>query len=132
MAQDFTELTAWKEAKTFRLSLMAIIKDFPKTEQYRLTDQMIRASRSVTNNIAEGHGRFHFQENIQFCRTSRGSLTELKDHLIIAVECEYISNEQFKDFMVQYEKCLKLLNGYINFLKSEKSKPQQRINTSTN
>ena len=80
MAQDFTELNAWKEAKTFRLSLMAIIKDFPKTEQYRLTDQMIRASRSVTNNIAEGHGRFHFQENIQFCRTSRGSLTELKDH----------------------------------------------------
>lgn len=121
MAQDFTELNAWKEARSFRLALMEIVQLFPKTEEYRLKDQIIRASRSITNNIAEGHGRFHFQENIQFCRSSRGSLTEIKDHLIIALECNYISDEQFEELMVQYEKCIRILNGFINHPKRAKA-----------
>ena len=49
-----------------------------------MVDQLIRATRSITANIAEGHGRYHFQENIQFCRQARGSLTETLDHLICA------------------------------------------------
>ena len=122
MAEDFTELVVWKEARNFRISLMEMVKKFPKQEEYRLKDQIIRASRSITNNIAEGHGRFHFQENIQFCRTSRGSLSEIKDHLIIALECDYISDEQFNSFMVSYEKIMRLLNGYINHLKRAKVK----------
>jgi len=56
---------------------------------------MIRASRSVTANIAEGHGRYHFQENIQFCRQARGSLYELIDHLYVAIDEKYIDNNSF-------------------------------------
>ena len=120
MAQDFTELVVWKETRSLRLDLMDLLKSFPKSEEYRLKDQIIRASRSITNNIAEGHGRFHFQENIQFCRMSRGSLSEIKDHLIIALECNYITDEQYNEIMKQYEKCIKLLNGYVNHLKRAK------------
>lgn len=54
-----------------------LIKGFLDHEKYELVSQMRRASRSVTHNIAEGYGRFHYQENIQFCRISRGSLHEL-------------------------------------------------------
>ena len=64
MAINFEDLEVWKECRELRLRLSEIVKTFPNDEKYRLTDQVIRASRSVTANIAEGHGRFHFQENI--------------------------------------------------------------------
>lgn len=74
---SFEELEVWKEARQLRINISKVVKHFPAEEKYRLVDQMVRASRSVTANITEGFGRFHFQENIQFCRQSRGSLTEL-------------------------------------------------------
>ena len=71
-----------------------LIDSFPKHEEYKLKDQLVRCLRSVTNNIAEGYGRFNYQENIQFCRISRGSLYEIIDHLIIAKEENYISENE--------------------------------------
>ncbi|MFZ4549433.1 MAG: four helix bundle protein, partial [Bacteroidales bacterium] len=85
-------------------------------------DQMIRASRSVTTQIAEGFGRFHFQENIQYCRVSRGSLYELIDHLTVALDSEYIDVKIFNDVYERIGRCLKLLNGYINYLIKAKEK----------
>lgn len=95
--------------------------NFPKEERFRLTDQLTRALRSTTNNIAEGYGRFHFQENIQFCRISRGSLYEIIDHFIIAVEEKYINNAEFELLKEKINKCLAVLNGYINYLKKAKA-----------
>jgi four helix bundle protein len=73
--------------------LSQLAKRLPKEEKYRLSDQIIRASRSVTANIAEGFGRFHHQENIQFCRQARGSLMELIDHLSVTLDENYITKE---------------------------------------
>ncbi len=56
---DFESLEIWQEGKKLRIDITAIVKRFPMEEKFRLTDQMIRASRSVTANIAEGYGRFH-------------------------------------------------------------------------
>ncbi len=64
----FEDLEIWQLARNFRKEISTLVKTFPSEEKYRLTDQMIRSSRSVTANIAEGYGRYHFQENIQFCR----------------------------------------------------------------
>lgn len=80
----------------------------------------MRCLRSVTNNIAEGYGRFNYQENIQFCRISRGSLYETIDHLIIAEEESYISATELANWKERINKCLALLNGYINYLKKAK------------
>ena len=82
--------------------------------------------RSVTNNIAEGYGRFNYQENIQFCRISRGSLFEIIDHLLLAAEENYIEE---KDLLIKKEhinKCLALLNGYINYLKKAKMENKEK------
>ena len=105
----------------FRKQISSTVKTFPIEEKYRLSDQLIRASRSVTANIAEGHGRYHFQKNTQFCRQSRGSLTEILDHLICAFDENYINQIQLDEFRGQYEKCLKLLNGYISYLQKQKN-----------
>ncbi|WP_374951778.1 four helix bundle protein [Mucilaginibacter sp.] len=85
-----------------------------------MTDQIIRSSRSIGNNLAEGHGRFHYQDNIRFCIIARGSLTETLDHLIVALDEGIISNDILSSFQIEYESCLKLINGYIQFLKSKK------------
>lgn len=95
----------------------------PPEEKYELASQMKRASRSITNNIAEGYGRFHYKENTQFSRQSRGSLYELKDDLIIALDEEYITIEEYNEGIMKFEKCVLLLNGYINYLvKAENNK----------
>ena len=124
MATNFESLDVWKECRLFRKQISGTIKTFPIEEKYRLSDQLIRASRSVTANIAEGHGRYHFQENTQFCRQSRGSLTEILDHLICAFDENYINQIQLDEFRGQNEKCLKLLNGYIGYLQKQKNNSQ--------
>ena len=84
---DFRDLEVWNRCQEIRKEIWALCKIFPPEEKYRLSDQMIRSSRSSTVCIAEGYGRFHYQENIQFCRQARGSLYELIDHLSVAEEC---------------------------------------------
>lgn len=101
--QSFEDLDVWKLARGFRNEISMLIKKFPDDEKYKLTDQIIRSSRSITANIAEGYGRFHYQENIQFCRVARGSLTETKDHLICAFDCQYISEETLSNLNKKYE-----------------------------
>lgn len=119
--QDFRGLEVWKEARKFRSKIAALVKQFPKDEKYNLVNQMIRSSRSITANIAEGHGRYHYQENIQFCRQARGSLTETLDHLICAVDSGYIDEKKLNEFEADYSLILKLLNGYIAYLKKRKN-----------
>jgi four helix bundle protein len=114
------DLDVWKRCRELKKMLTNVARELPSEEKYRLTDQLIRASRSVTNNIAEGYGRFHFQENIQFLRQSRGSLYECKDHLYCALDEGFISIEKFNLLKEEFSNCLKLLNGYIKYLKDRK------------
>lgn len=120
----FEDLEAWKLSRDLRKDFSKLTKTFPSEKKYRLTDQVIRSSRSVTNNIAEGFGRFHYQENIQFCRQSRGSLMELLDHIYVACDEEYINEEDLKLFKSKILNCLKVLNGYISYLKKAKDSNQ--------
>jgi four helix bundle protein len=114
--KSFEELECWKAATDVRRFIMIIAKNFPREEKYSLTDNMMRAARSATQNIAEGFGRFHFQENVQFCRQSRGSLHELLDQLITALDEKYISSQDYHEGKERIHKALALLNGYINYL----------------
>ncbi len=119
--KSFEDLDCWKQATTLRRRLAQLVKIFPAAGKYRLTDQIIRASRSATSNIAEGYGRFHFQENTQYCRQARGSLYELIDHLSIAADEGYISKGELMDLKKDITSCLGLLNGYINYLQKAKA-----------
>ena len=93
--RSFEDLKCWIKGRDIRLKITELIKVFPSHEKYELVSQMRRASRSVTHNIAEGYGRFHYKENSQFCRISRGSLYELVDQLITAKDENYISDEAY-------------------------------------
>ena len=97
-------------------------KALPAEEKYRLADQIIRAARSATSNIAEGYGRFHYQENVQYCRQTRGSLHELIEHLIVAHDEGYVTKEELISLKHEIGSCLAVLNGYINYLLKSKNK----------
>ena len=72
--QKFQELNAYKESRAFRMKISKMVKEhLPKSERYALTDQILRSSRSITANIAEGYGRYYYLDNAKFCRYSRGS-----------------------------------------------------------
>jgi four helix bundle protein len=118
---DFRDLDVWKKCREIRIMIWKLSRKFPEEEKYRLSDQMIRASRSSTANIAEGYGRFHFQENIQFCRQSRGSLFELIDHILVAEECDYIEENNKEMLIDDIISAIRLLNGYIKYLNKRKN-----------
>lgn len=82
--QSFTELEVWKKARIFKIEIFELVKAFPTEEKCRLADQLVRAIRSVNSNLAEGHGRYTFKDQIHFCVQARGSLGEIYNHLIDA------------------------------------------------
>ena len=118
--KSFESLKVWQLSREIRNDIFELCKSFPSEEKYKLSDQMIRASRSIGNNISEGYGRYHYQENIQYCRQSRGSAYELVDHLITALDCGYIQTADFNSLKGKIEECIKMTNGYISYLNREK------------
>ena len=134
----FKDLLVWQVSRDMRKRVSHICEELPKEETYKLKDQMLRASRSVTANIAEGYGRFHFQENIQFCRQARGSLYELIDHLSCGFDEGYFKKTEVSELKQEATRVIKLVNGYIGYLNKSKSnyvkEPEidYAINDSTN
>ncbi len=118
--KTFEELDCWKACTAVRRFITELVKKYPADERYALVDDMKRAARSTTHNIAEGYGRFHYQENIQFCRTSRGSLYELIDQLITSLDDGYITRDEYKYGRKLISAALPRLNGYINYLLQRK------------
>lgn len=118
--QTFESLDVWKKGRSFRSRISELVEDFPDREEYNLSDQLLRSSRSFTANIAEGYGRFHYQENIQFCRQSRGSLFEILDHLTVAQDEGYIDEQRFESLRQDVNELLRLINGYISYIEREK------------
>jgi four helix bundle protein len=115
--RDFTDLTTWKAARALRKNIYMACRGFPKQETFELSLQMRRAAVSMTANLAEGYGRFSYQENMQFCRQSRGSVYEIRDHLTTALDAGYITPEQYKQFELQAISVIKLINGYLRATK---------------
>lgn len=102
------------------MALYRVSRTFPEEEKFSLTAQIRRAPVSVTANIAEGYGRFSYQENIQFCRQSRASVYELRDHLITALDAGYLPREKCRELEAMAMDVLRQLNGYIRSTKKLK------------
>ncbi len=119
MASNFETLDCWKKCYCLKLYVkQEILIKLPKTERFELYSQLLRSSRSATANIAEGWGRYHYKENIKFLLNARGSVAEILDHAIEAKDCDYISEDVLEAIRNKVESCLKLINGYIKYLRN--------------
>ena len=114
-------LQVWQKAVAFSVEICRnVISLFPNQEKWSLTSQLRRAAQSVPANIAEGYGRFYFQESVRFCYIARGSLEESYTHLVIAHKLGYLSDEIFESLREQVSELKRMLNGYIAYLKQSK------------
>jgi len=120
--RSFEDLEVYKLAREFSRKVGKLIQKLPPVEDYNLKGQMRRAKLSVTNNIAEGYGRYHFQENMQYCRQSRGSICELIDDFNECYDNAYIDQGYRDELKSDAYQLMKLLNGYIASIKRQKSK----------
>lgn len=119
--QSFEELEVWKEARALKKSIRQLTDTFPPEEKYRLTDQIIRSSRSVGIQIAEGHGRQTNADEKRFCIIGRGSLSETLAHLIDAYDEAYITEETLNEYRLKVKTVERLLNGYMRWLDKKPS-----------
>lgn len=115
--KSFTELDCYKKSRDAKIWIIAFCKKLPKHE-FDMKSNMIRAARSMTRNIAEGFGRFHFKENIQFVRIARGSCNELIDDLDGCVLEGFCKKEDIKIGLQLLKDTMFSMNGYIKYLRS--------------
>jgi four helix bundle protein len=119
--QGLKRLQVWVRAKDFALVIYRrVLPLLPVEEKWNLNQQLRRSSLSVSANIAEGYGRFYYQDNVRFCYNARGSLEETLSHLVFAFEANFIPEELYRELEREGEEIDKMLKGYIGYLKKSK------------
>jgi four helix bundle protein len=120
-AKGFEGLEAWQRARQLAIAVhKRMVPLLPPEEKWGLAKQIRRSSKSVMANIAEGYGRYYYQDNVRFCYIARGSLDETVNYLIAALDLDYIPKTLYDDLRTLADETRRLLNGYINFLKNRK------------
>jgi len=125
--KTFEDLEVYKSARSFRKAMYSVSRKLPSFEKFELASQIRRASVSLTNNIAEGHGRWHFLDHIKFLLNSRGSLSELLDDLNVCEDEDYRQKAEIVALKAQGWELLKLINGYLRYLRNRKTEPSPAL-----
>lgn len=118
-------LVVWQKARKFAVFVCKeILPKLPVEERYALTQQLRRSVQSIPANIAEAHGRFHFQDSIRFCYIARGSLDETLNHLIISHDLQYVTDDDIERCRAMWRDIYRLLQGYVQYLRKHLGKGQ--------
>ena len=115
-------LEIWKQSVDFAVEVCQIIVPlFPPEEKWALNSQLRRSVQSIPANIAEGYGRYNYQETIHYCYIARGSMAETKTHLLFAFRLGYIDELLHQEYQNRLTELGKMLHGYIKHLKNQKT-----------
>ena len=106
----FTEMPVWQKAHKLVISVYELSAKFPKTEIYALTSQIRRTVVSISSNISEAFGRYHSKDKANFYYNARGSLHEVENQILIALELKYISQIDYRAIKVMIDE----INHEIN------------------
>lgn len=117
--KHFTDLEAWKVNHEVVLLVYTMTKNFPKDERFGMIDQLRRAASSITANIAEGWGRFHYADRMRFYYQARGSNSEVQDFLILARDLDYCNEREFHKVMEQVQRGFLVINGLIRSIEKK-------------
>ena len=116
---SFEDLEVYQAAPKFRRAMYRIARELPEIEKIGLASQIRRAAVSLTNNIAEGHGRYHYLDQIKFMLHSRGSLEELMADLNVCQDERYLSTEQIASLKEDGWRIRQLIDGYVRYLRQQ-------------
>ena len=121
---DFRDIGAWQLARDLKLLAYQLLARPEVARDFGFRDQLSDAARSAPRNIAEGFARFKHKEFAQFARVAKGSEGEVLNHFIDAVDCGYLSQEEFPQFEHAAKKALKAVNGLIRYLETTPDPPR--------
>jgi len=116
---NFEDLEAWQHAIDLAVLIYTLTKQFPKDELFSLTNQMRRASSSISANLAEGYGRHGYKEKLQFYKIANGSLLEVKSFCYLAQKLNYLSINEFNDIMPRFISTQRLINVLIRSIREK-------------
>ena len=129
--QGLETLAVWQKAVDYAVDVCQnVIPHFPPEEKWALASQLRRSVQSIPANVAEGYGRYNFQETIHFCYIARGSMAETKTHLVIAYRMGYIDESIYQKYLEQLIELGKMTHGYITHLRNQKANGSIREKTS--
>jgi four helix bundle protein len=117
----FEDLEVYQVAREFRKALYRVARRLPDIEKFALANQIRRAAVSLTNNIAEAHGRYHYLDQIKFLRQSRGSLQELIDDLNVCMDEQYLPVNEITSLKEEGWRVRELIDGYVRYLRDQKN-----------
>src|SRR6201984_2147954 len=117
----FEDLEVYQVARNFRKSIYDLARRLPDIEKFGLASQIRRAALSLTNNIAEGHGRYHYLDQIRFTLQSRGSLEELIDDLNACEDEQYLPEKEIALLKQDGWRVRQLIDGYIRYSRQQKN-----------
>jgi len=115
----FEDLEVYRVAREFRKAMYRLVKCLPEIEKFGLATQIRRAAVSLTNNIAEGHDRYHYLDQIKFTLHSRASLEELMDDLNVCEDEQYLPAEQIASLKENGWRVRQLIDGYVRYLRKQ-------------
>ena len=118
-SSTFEDLQVYEVAREFRKPMYQVARKLPEEEKFGLASQIRRAAVSLTNNIAEGHGRSHFLDQIRFTLQSRGSLEELLDDLNVCEDEQYLVGEEITSLKKNGWRVRQLIDGYVRYLRQQ-------------
>jgi len=113
--KNYIDLDVWKEGRSLCKDIYLVSASFPTEEKFGLTSQIRRAAVSIPSNIAEGCGRNHAKDSIQFFFIARGSIYEIETQLYIALDLNFINQESLNPLLLKLETTRKLLHGFIKY-----------------
>lgn len=119
MSKDYTKLKVWELGDKLALMTYQVTKSFPKSELFSLTSQMRRSAISVPGNIAEGSGRKHQKEFLQFLYISSSSLKELSYYIHISKNLGYLRDEDYQEIYLLSEETARTLRGLIRKIEGD-------------
>jgi len=125
--RTFEDLEVYKAAREFRKKMYGVARRLPDFEKFGLASQIRRAAVSLTNNMAEGHGRYHFADQVRFFLGSRGSLQELVDDINVCNDEKYLEGDEITELKGEAWRVLGLINGYLRYLRDRKANDRSAV-----
>jgi four helix bundle protein len=114
--KSYKELLIWQKGIVLVKEVYKLTKKFPRTEKFGLINQIQRAAISIPSNIAEGQARQHSKEFRQFLFTALGSLAELDTQLNIALELNYINQDELTSIDEKVTEVRRMIRGLLSKL----------------
>ena len=115
--QIFEDILAWQKARELTKEVYAHAKTGAFAKDFGLRDQILRASVSIMGYVAEGFDRGGDKEFRQFLSISKGSCGEVKSHLYVALDQQYVNSTQFNRLYNSADEVGRLLAGFMAYLK---------------